>query len=173
MKIINGYGKIVKGKYIANKKDQIETMTLIKEMEEIVKSIVIKKFGSVTKLKPTTYWTLLQQTTAYLFAPPISINSSNFITNREASVFVSIGHNSNGYSTHIAKRFFTISFELKGNVRYKYQKNWNNDCTILKKYILADNIGDAIKEFDAWINNDYDKFFTGRMLKNLSWVESR
>lgn len=173
MKIINGHGKIVDGKYVANRKDQLETMDLIKEMEKKVKNIVAKKLGNMDKLKPTRYWALLQQATAYLFTPKISVNGPNFLTFRQASVFVSTGTNSNGYSADIAKRFFTISFELKGDMRYKYQKNWSKDATILKKYILADNMEDAVKEFENWIMNDYDKFFANRVIKNLSWRETR
>jgi len=173
MKIVNGNGKIVEGKYIANRQDQLETMTLIKEMEKRVKSIVAKKIGNMGKLKPTRYWALLQQVNAYLFTPTISVNGPNFLTNNHAAVFVSTGHNSNGYSNEIAKRFFTISFELTGNRRYKYQKNWQSGSTILKKYILADNMEDAIKEFENWIQNDYDKFFAIRVLQNKTWQECR
>ena len=171
MKIINGHGKIVDGKYVANRKDQLETMTLIKEMEKRVKAIVTKKIGNMSKIKPTRYWALLQQATAYLFTPAISVNGPNFLTFQQAAVFVTTGTNSNGYSTGVAKRFFTISFELTGKKRYKYQKNWQSGSTILKKYILADNMEDAIKEFENWIQNDYDKFFANRVPKNLAWKE--
>jgi hypothetical protein len=172
MKIINGNGKIVDGKYVANRKDQLETMTLIKEMEKRVKAIVAKKLGKMSKLKPTRYWALLQDATAYLFTPKISVNGPNFLTYKEAAVYVSTGHNSNGYSNEVSKRFFTISFELTGNRRYKHQKNWQSGSTILKKYILADNMEDAIKEFENWIQNDYDKFFANRVPKNLAWKET-
>lgn len=172
--IVNGHGKINKeGKYIANRKDQLETMALIKDMEKKIKDIIIKKFGAVNKLKPTRYWDYMQQATAYLFTPSISVNGPNFLTYREASVFVTTGHNSNGYNDKEFKRFFTISFELKGNFRYKYQKNWSTDCTLLKKHILADNMEDALKEFEQWISHEYDKFFAVRVLQNLSWRESR
>jgi len=173
MKIINGHGKIVDGKYVANRKDQLETMALIKDMEKKVSAIISKKFGNISKLKPTRYWALLQSATAYLFTPQISVNGPNFLTYRSASVFVSTGNNSNGYSNDISKRCFTISFELKGNLRYKYQKHWEKDCTILKKYILADNMEEAISEFEYWIENEYDKFFAIRVSKNLSYRESR
>jgi len=55
MKIINGHGKIVDGKYVANRKDQLETMALIKDMEKKVSAIISKKFGNISKLKPTRY----------------------------------------------------------------------------------------------------------------------
>lgn len=173
MKIVNGNGKIVDGKYIANRQDQLETMALIKQIEKRVKAIVVKKFGGVNKLKPTRYWALLQHATAYLFTPNISVNGANFLTNRQASVFVTTGHNSNGYNNTEFKRFFTISFELKGKLRYKYQKHWMDDCTILKKYILADNMEDAVNEFEKWVQTEYDKFFAIRVIQNLSYRESR
>ena len=129
MKIVNGNGKIVEGQYIANRQDQLETMALIKVMEQRVKSIIAKKIGKMDKLKPTRYWALLQDATAYLFTPKISVNGPNFLTYKQAAVFVSTGHNSSGYSNEVAKRFFTISFELTGNRRYKHQKNWTEGAT--------------------------------------------
>jgi|688.fasta_scaffold1100502_1 hypothetical protein len=173
MKIVNGNGKIVEGQYIANRQDQLETMALIKVMEQRVKSIIAKKIGKMDKLKPTRYWALLQDATAYLFTPKISVNGPNFLTYKQAAVFVSTGHNSSGYSNEVAKRFFTISFELTGNRRYKHQKNWTEGATVLKKYILADSMEDAIKEFENWIQNDYDKFFAIRLLQNKTWQECR
>ena len=50
MKIVNGNGKIVEGQYIANRQDQLETMALIKVMEQRVKSIIAKKIGKLMKI---------------------------------------------------------------------------------------------------------------------------
>ena len=61
-----------------------------------------------------------------------------------------------------------ISFELKGKIRYKFQKNWN-EGTILKKYCLADNGVDAVIEFQEFIEKEFDKFFINRVPKNLTY----
>jgi len=171
--IINGTGKIGKdGKYIVSTHDRKISNRLIPLLFEETKRILTDKFGSVTLLEGEEnpkYHHIVEQATGYLFTPPIAINSPNFITNRQAFIHVNTGINENGYNYTEVKRHYTISFELKGNVRYKFQKNWATDATIIKKYILADTLIDALAEFELWLTTEYDNFFTGRMKQNLPY----
>ena len=171
MKIVNGKGKIGKnGKYIVSPLDRIESKKLIKVLFAEVESILTKKFGSVVFVdgeeKPK-YNKTIEQANGYLFTPSISIDSQNFRTNRSAFINVDTGVNENGYGKNTIKRHFVISFELKGSVRLKFQKKWNKDSIIIKRYALADNMNDVLEEFKDFLANEYDNFFTGRMLKNL------
>ncbi len=177
MKIINGHGKIGKnGKYIVSPLDRKESKKHIKIMFEKVENILKEKFGKViyseSQPKPY-YWKTVEQAKGYLHTPSINIDSPNFRTNNQAFIHIDTGVNENGYNNEEVKRHFVISFELKGSIRYKYQKHWENDCVIIKKYILADNMVEALSEFENWLINNYDNFFTGRMQHNLSWRESR
>jgi len=176
MKIINGHGSIDKnGKYVTSPLDRVESKKIIKSMFAKVEKLLILKFGSVNfiegKEKPE-YDKFLESASVSIFTPSIHIDSKNFLTGRNAFIHVSTGINSSGYTKDVAKRHFVISFELNGKKRYKYGKSWN-DGTIIKKYVLADNEIDAISEFENWLSFEYDKFFTGRMLQNLSWREQR
>ena len=171
MKIINGHGKIGKdGKYIVSPLDRIESKKLIKTLFKEVESILTKKFGSVVLLKgkeKPEYNKFCKQSTGVIWTPLIAINSHNFLTNSNAFIHCSTGINENGYGKNTVKRDFVISFELKGMVRFKFQKKWDADSIIIKRYALADNMTDVLKEFEHFLANEYDNFFTGRMLKNL------
>ena len=169
--IINGSGTIVNDKYVPSSQDVEETKLLIKELERKVASIIRKKFGSVSKEKNirTKYCKYINQSTAYMWTPKIFINTKNYFTNNTAFVYATTGNNSSGYGDNEFKRHFNIAFELKGAVRYKFHKKWENDSIIIKKYILADNMQEAINKFQKWIDNDYDKFFAEIRVKNLEF----
>lgn len=173
MILIDGKGKIGKdGKYIVSPHDRKISKRLIEVLFAQAQKILTNKFGSVIFLegneKPE-YNKIIEQAGGCLFTPSIAINSPNFITNRQAFIHVDTGINVNGYNNKEFKRHYVISFELKGMVRYKYQKHWENDCTIIKKYVLADSLIDALAEFELWLTNEYDKFFVGRAKQNLPY----
>ncbi len=176
MIIVNGHGSIKKGlfdKYVTSPLDRVESKKIINSMFKKVEELLILKFGSVNfiegKEKPE-YDKFLESASVNIFTPPIYIDSPNFLTGTGAFINVHTGINSSGYTKDIAKRHFVISFELKGKIRHKYQKNWNDE-TIIKKYILADNELEAISKFENWLINEYGNFFTGRMLLNLTYRE--
>jgi hypothetical protein len=176
-KIINGHGSIdkVTGKYKVHPKDRIESKKIIKKMFADVERMLIEKFGKVNKMEgeeTPKYNKFIEQATGYLFVPVQEFSGANFqSTNREAFIHIDTGVNENGYNNEEVKRHFVISFELKGKHRYKYQKRWENDCTIIKKYVLADNFEEVTAEFENWLKNSYDNFFTGRLLQNKTWRE--
>lgn len=74
-------------------------------------------------------------------------------------VHINTGINSNGYDGKIVKRHFVVSFELKGMLRTKYHKNWD-EGTLLKTYILHDNWDETITEFKFWLNTKFDLFIS-------------
>ena len=183
-KIINGHGTIDKktDKYIVHPKDRIESKKIIKKLFAEVKDILEAKFGKITvpdfdKKGNPEYVKSVEQASGYLFPPAVHIDSPNFRTGRKPFVYVKTGVCESGYTDKIVKRNFNISFELKGNVRYKNYKwtkdRFNDNGIIIKNFILADNYEDAIDEFTNWLSNEYDNFFTERMPQNLTYSQSR
>lgn len=172
MKLVNGHGKIENGKYIANEADKAESITFMNEMDKRVKDILKKKFGRFIQGKEYRpgYSDQLQQASSYLWTPVINLDTSNFRCSRSAFVHVETGNNANGYNQNEAKRFFVISFELNGSMRYKYQKRWF-DATIIKGYFLADNMEEVFRRFEKWLNDDYSRFMVNRVPLNLEWME--
>lgn len=173
-RIVNGHGTIGKdGKYIVSPLDRKESSKLMKVLFAKVEKLLIEKFGSVVyydeRPKPY-YWKLCEHAVGTLFTPPISINSKNFLTDGNAFISLEVGNCEAGYNDKEFKKHFNISFELSGQRRFKFEKRWDG-ATIIKKFVLADNLDEAIAEFEQWLKNDYDKFFTGRMLQNKTREE--
>lgn len=177
MKVVNGYGSIENGKYKVHPKDRVETKRVIKELHKAVKHILTTKFKKVNFIKgkeEPEYCKIIEHSSGCMFVPIEPFAGANFQSNcSEAFINVQTGTNTNGYNDKEAKRHFNISFELKGKKRYKHQKKWENDCVIIKKYVLSDNLEDAVSEFKFWVNNQYDNFFTTRLLQNKTWQECR
>ncbi len=171
MKIVNGFGEIVDGKYKAAKADLIETIRIIDVFEQKVTLIINKYFGDAIKYNDISnkYTAMLQQSSSYLWTPTINLNGPNYQVANGAFVHISTGINSNGYSTNIAKRHFVIGFSLKGKVRYKYQKQWENDCSVISCHLLSDNLDDVLDEFECWLNEKYKSFVFFRISQNLRY----
>lgn len=165
--IINGHGTIgTDGKYIISPLDRGESKTIIGKFYKAVAKIIADKFGSVSTYEEPNYNKMLEQAGAILLTPTITIQSPNFCTNKNVLVFVKTGINRNGYGENTVKRHFTISFDVDGIVRYKFQKKWEQG-TIINKYTLADNMQDCLDEFKSWLNNEYSNFIKNRVPKNL------
>jgi hypothetical protein len=177
MKVVNGYGSIENGKYKVHPKDRVESKRLIKNLQSEVEKILEAKFKEVRFIddnKEPKYCKLVEYASGCLFVPIQPFSGPNFQSSHsEAFISVQTGTNTNGYNDKEAKRYFVISFQLKGKMRYKHQKRWERDCVIIKKYILADNLEEVINEFKFWVNNQYDNFFTTRLLQNKTWQECR
>lgn len=173
MEIVNGFGKIINGKYKSAKADTIETKRIIDVFEQEIELIIKRHFGAFVKHDdiPNKYTSMLQQSTSYLWTPPINLSGPNYQITSGAFIHISTGNNCNGYSANIAKRHFVIGFALKGKVRYKYQKHWENDCKVISCYILADNMKDALADFEFWLNTKYQSFVSTRINQNMRYTK--
>jgi hypothetical protein len=166
-KIINGHGSIVDGLYVQSPLDKIDDMKFIKEFHAKTKALIEKHLGKSAVYKRPHFDNLMKHGgESTLLSPKIELNTPNFLCNRSPMIFLNTEVWPCGYSEGIFKRSFTIKYTLNGSFRYKYQKKFI-ESEILGKYILADNLEDALNQFESFLQNEYLEFMLVRVKKNL------